>query len=114
MARSGSRPRPERGRRMTALVPVLGMATWLRWLAAVALFLIVALGGLMFLRSIAAGRPKERIEPEDVAGLDVFFLCSECGTEFQVTRLGEIQVPRHCGEPMQVVRRRRWSYPEDV
>jgi len=24
-----------------------------------------------------------------------------------VTRLGEIQVPRHCGEPMKVVRRPR-------
>ena len=30
----------------------------------------------------------------------------EDGTpELQVTRLGEIQVPRHCGERMQVVRR---------
>ena len=48
-----------------------------------------------------------KIEPEDVAELDVFFVCSECGTEFQVTRLGEVQVPRHCGEPMSVVRRPR-------
>ena len=42
-----------------------------------------------------------------MAKLDVFFVCSECGTEFQVTRLGEVQVPRHCGEPMNVVRRPR-------
>ena len=35
------------------------------------------------------------------------YVCGECGTEFQVTRLGEVQVPRHCGEPMQVVRRPR-------
>ena len=39
--------------------------------------------------------------------LDVFLVCGECGTEYQVTRLGEIQVPRHCGEPMKVVRRPR-------
>ena len=32
-------------------------------------------------------------------------VCRECGTEFQVTRLGELQIPRHCGEPMDVVRR---------
>jgi hypothetical protein len=32
-------------------------------------------------------------------------VCRECGTEFQVTRLGEVQVPRHCGERMEVVRR---------
>jgi hypothetical protein len=35
----------------------------------------------------------------------VFLVCRECGTEFRVTRLGELQIPRHCGEPMQVVRR---------
>jgi hypothetical protein len=49
----------------------------------------------------------EHLEPEDVAGLDVFFVCAECGTEYQVTRIGEIQVPRHCGEPMTLVRRPR-------
>ena len=25
--------------------------------------------------------------------------------EFRVTRIGELQIPRHCGEPMEVVRR---------
>ena len=44
-------------------------------------------------------------EPEDVDDLDVFLVCGECGTEFQVSRLGELQIPRHCGEKMQVVRR---------
>jgi len=34
-----------------------------------------------------------------------FLVCGECGTEFRVTRLGELQIPRHCGETMQVVRR---------
>ncbi|HCO04163.1 MAG TPA: hypothetical protein DIT48_12530, partial [Actinobacteria bacterium] len=71
------------------------------------LFGVIAGTGFSFLRSVARSRPKERIEPEEVAELDVYFVCSECGTEFQVTKLGEIQVPRHCGEPMQVVRRPR-------
>lgn len=44
-------------------------------------------------------------EVEDVDHLDVFLVCAECGTEFQVTRLGELQIPRHCGEPMLVERR---------
>ena len=44
-------------------------------------------------------------EPEDVEGLDVYLVCGECGTEFKVSRLGELQIPRHCGEKMQVVRR---------
>ena len=39
--------------------------------------------------------------------LEVFLVCRECGTEFRVTRLGELQIPRHCGEPMVVVRRPR-------
>jgi hypothetical protein len=88
-------------------VLVLAIATWVLWLVAVVLFLVIGGLGLVFLRGIASGRPVEKVDPEDVAELDVFFVCAECGTEFQVTRLGEIQVPRHCGEPMTVVRRRR-------
>ena len=86
---------------------MLALATWLTWTIAAAMFLAIAFVGLSFLRGIVAGVPKERIEPEDVADLDVFFVCRECGTEFQVTRLGEVQVPRHCGETMLVVRRPR-------
>ena len=81
------------------------MAWWLRWGGALVLFLAIGAIGGSFLRGIARARPKDRIEPEDVADLDVFFVCLECGTEYQVTRLGEVQVPRHCGEPMRVVRR---------
>jgi hypothetical protein len=44
-------------------------------------------------------------EPEDVDDLDVYLVCGECGTELKVSRLGELQIPRHCGEKMQVIRR---------
>jgi len=44
-------------------------------------------------------------EAEDVENLDVYLVCGECGTEFKVSRLGELQIPRHCGEKMEVVRR---------
>jgi hypothetical protein len=74
---------------------------------AVLLFLVIALSGRAFLRGLARTPPNERIEPEEVAELDVFFVCVECGTEYQVTKLGDVQVPRHCGEPMTVVRRPR-------
>ena len=83
------------------------MPTWLLWTVAVAIFVIIGGIGLMFLRGMSATLPAERIDPEDVEALDVFFVCGECGTEFQVTRLGEVQVPRHCGEPMSVIRRPR-------
>ena len=86
---------------------VLALATWIRWVVAVAIFVGISSIGLMFLRGIARMQPRERVEPEDVENLDVYFVCAECGTEFQVTRLGEAQVPRHCGELMTVVRRPR-------
>ncbi len=86
---------------------MLGIATWLLWCIAGAFFLLMVFGGFVFLRAIAGIRPPERTEPEDVQDLDVFLVCGECGTEFHVTRVGEIQIPRHCGEPMQVTRRPR-------
>jgi hypothetical protein len=95
------------------VVPVLALAGWLTWLIAVVLFAVIGGGGVWFLRSIARSTPSRRLDPEDVADLDVFFVCGECGTEFQVTRLGEIQVPRHCGEPMKVVRRPRQQPSND-
>ena len=62
--------------------------------------------GIGTLRSLtASGVDRTKPEVEDVEELDVFLVCGECGTEFRVTRLGELQIPRHCGEPMQVIRR---------
>ena len=40
----------------------------------------------------AASGPGPRLDVEDVEGLEVFLVCRECGTEFRVTRLGELQV----------------------
>jgi len=86
---------------------VLAVSSWIMWSVAAILFLLILFVGVSFLRGLSGTRPMERVEPEDVAGLDVFFVCAECGTEYQVTRIGEIQVPRHCGEPMTLVRRPR-------
>jgi hypothetical protein len=78
-----------------------------RVIVAVAIAVVIAMVGFKTLKAVGGGatptaRPEE---PEDVAELAVFFVCRECGTELQVTRLGEAQVPRHCGEKMEVVRR---------
>ncbi len=79
-----------------------------RVVIAVVLALVIGWVGIVALRAVSGAgrtaRPRDA-EPEDVADLDVFFVCRECGTEFRVTRLGEAQVPRHCGERMDVVRR---------
>jgi hypothetical protein len=76
-------------------------------LAAVLIGLAIAWLGITALRA-ASGVSGSREPPppvEDVEELEVFLVCHECGTEFRVTRLGELQIPRHCGEPMEVVRR---------
>ena len=77
---------------------------------AIAIGVVILWIGLVALRAASGGvRAPERQEVEDVDELDVYFVCSVCGTEFRVTRLGEAQVPRHCGEKMEVVRRPRGS-----
>jgi DNA-directed RNA polymerase subunit RPC12/RpoP len=88
----------------------------IRLVIALAIGLSVFWLGRTALRAATAGSPRPRDEgpPEDVEDLDVFFVCAECGTEFQVTRLGDTQVPRHCGEKMQVVRRPRQAPPASL
>jgi hypothetical protein len=81
------------------------MGTVLVVASAVAIALLIAWIGITALRAASGPGPREKPEVEDVEGLEVFLVCRECGTEFRVTRLGELQVPRHCGEPMEVVRR---------
>jgi hypothetical protein len=80
-------------------------------LSAIVMAVVIAWVGLTALRAASGPGPRERPEIEDVQELEVFLVCRECGTEFQVTRLGELQIPRHCGEPMEVVRRSRGSSP---
>jgi hypothetical protein len=78
---------------------------WLVVLVAIAMAVLIAWVGITALRAASGPGPRDKPEVEDVEGLAVFLVCRECGTEFRVTRLGELQVPRHCGEPMEVVRR---------
>lgn len=82
------------------------LPAWARFLVALALGFAIWRVGIGVLRSLGgAAGPGRPAEPEDVEDLDVFLVCGECGTEFRITRLGELQIPRHCGEPMKVVRR---------
>ena len=79
-----------------------------RILVAIVLAFAVGWVGFRLLRAMGgAARPgRGTTEPEDVSSLAVFFVCRECGTEFQVTRIPEeVQIPRHCGEKMEVVQR---------
>ena len=86
------------------------MPTWLLVLTALLLGYVIWRVGMAMVRSFSltpGGEVREPApaEPEDVDDLDVYLVCGECGTELKVSRLGELQIPRHCGERMQVVRR---------
>ncbi len=81
------------------------MPSWLHLPVAILIGLAIAMIGLWAIRLVSSNPVEKRDEAEDVEDLEVFFVCGECGTEFRVTRLGELQVPRHCGERMQVVQR---------
>ena len=84
------------------------------WLGAVALFAIVAFGGITALRGASGGPVHGSTPPDDVEDLDLYFVCVECGTEYRVTRLGEVQPPRHCGAPMVMTQRPGGSDPADA
>jgi hypothetical protein len=78
-----------------------------RVLMAVLIGTAILVLGVWMLRGVASFRPRQATDPEDVGDLDVYFVCGECGTEFRVEKLGQLQVPRHCGEEMRVERRPR-------
>jgi hypothetical protein len=82
--------------------------SWIVILSAVVIAFVIWRVGIAVLRSLVVGPPTAEpapAEPEDVEDLEVYLVCAECGTELKVSRLGELQIPRHCGEKMQVVRR---------
>jgi hypothetical protein len=101
---------------VTPALLLLGLGALAR-IAPGAPLVAIPIGALIFLIGVRtlyrAGRPSTRHEgpADEVADLDVYFVCGECGTEFLVEKIGELQVPRHCGERMRVERRVR-SAPE--
>ena len=79
------------------------MPKWVLFPGAIVLGYVVWRLGISTLQALDTEKPPA--EPEDVDDLDVFLVCGECGTEFKVSRLGELQIPRHCGEKMFVEQR---------
>jgi hypothetical protein len=85
--------------------------TWIVVLTALLAAFVIWRVGIAMLRSLTMTNPGSAsnqpapAEPEDVDDLGVYLVCDGCGTELKISRLGELQIPRHCGEKMQVVRR---------
>jgi hypothetical protein len=83
------------------------MPRWLLIPSAILVGAIIWRVGIASFRSLLPDPDEVPVpdEPENVEELDVYLVCDECGTEFKVSRLGELQIPRHCGEKMSVLRR---------
>jgi hypothetical protein len=84
------------------------MPTWLMVVIAIAMAVVIWRVGMASVRSFSRSSSDHDVPdvPEDVDDLGVFLVCGECGTELKISRLGALQIPRHCGEKMQVMRRR--------
>ena len=85
------------------------MPLWISIPVALLIGFVIWRVGIAMLRSMggaARGAPPGE-SAEDVQELALSFVCRECGTELRVAKFAGDQIPRHCGERMQVVRRPR-------
>ena len=87
------------------LVLVVGLSMEfgiLRTLAGVTVFALLVAFGTKYIRSIGTAPPEPT--PEDVGDQDLRYVCTNCGLELRVERASGDRAPRHCGEPMELVR----------
>lgn len=74
------------------------------WRAAVGvvLFFAIVYWGLRASYSAVSYEPEP--EATDVSDLDLKYVCTMCGLELKVEVAAREKAPKHCGEPMQLVR----------
>jgi hypothetical protein len=86
-----------------AAVGVLGFFYgYVRAIVGVAMFCTIALVGVRFVRQMVVAPPEP--EPEDVSGYGLKYVCDVCGLELTVEKASKDPPPKHCGEPMRLVR----------
>lgn len=75
---------------------------YLRAAVAVALFFGIMIVGVRYLDSLM----RVPVEPEisDVSGYGLRYVCSVCGLELKVEKAAKDTAPRHCTEPMELIR----------
>ncbi len=82
------------------------MHVLVRVLIALAMGLAIYRLGMGALRSASSPVARRGAgDLKDPGGGSTYLVCEGCGTEFRVTKVGEGQVPRHCGEKMRVEHR---------
>ena len=75
---------------------------YLRAVFAVAMFTAIALVGGRFVRQMVVSMPEP--EAADVSGYGLKYICDICGLELRVEKAAKESAPRHCTEPMRLVR----------
>jgi hypothetical protein len=86
-----------------AAVAILGyFYGYLRAVVGVAMFVGILLLGSRFVRQMVIAPPDP--EPEDVSGYGLKYVCEVCGLELRVEKASKDPAPKHCGEPMHLVR----------
>jgi hypothetical protein len=75
---------------------------YLRAVVAVLLFLAIAYWGLRSTYSAVSYEPDP--ETADVSEYGLKYVCTMCGLELKVEVAAKDNAPKHCGEPMKLVR----------
>jgi hypothetical protein len=75
---------------------------YMRAAVGIALFAAISYWGLRASYSAVSYEPEP--EPTDVSELGLKYVCTMCGLELKVEVAAQDKAPKHCGEPMQLVR----------
>lgn len=88
---------------VSAVFVVLGQAYgYVRAAVGIVMFVALAYAGIRWVQSAVSSRPDP--EPTDVSGYGLKYVCSMCGLELKVEVAARESAPRHCMEPMDLVR----------
>jgi hypothetical protein len=86
-----------------AVFAVLGhFYGYLRAAVGMVMFVALAYAGIRWVLSAVSMRPDP--EPTDVSDLGLKYVCRMCGLELKVEVAAKDAAPRHCMEPMELVR----------
>jgi len=75
---------------------------YLRATIGILMFGAILLFGARFVRQMVIAPPEP--EPEDVSGYGLKYVCDVCGLELMVEKASKDPAPKHCGEPMHLIR----------
>jgi hypothetical protein len=87
---------------LVALVLFGELYGYFRSVVGILLFAAIAYWGLRASYSAVSYEPEPEIA--DVRDLDLKYVCTMCGLELKVEVAAQDKAPKHCGEPMQLVR----------